>query len=186
VPVIVTPDELTMVDFDRDEIRAITEQLVREIGLPAELDITIDVDDTVLLGGAEITSLDPVVLSLQGGALEDPKRPKQLSRDGTADIIGRLLYRVGDRRDPAFGAPPADDDLSLAQRNAWDVYCIGRLARHGHRAQRQRRLYVFRNRHGFTDAADAAFDRLWSSESLDWSTIASISDGALDGAPAPV
>ena len=34
----------------------------------------------------------------------------------------------------------------------------GACARAGHQAQRQRWLYHFRNRHGFTDEADAAFD----------------------------
>ena len=73
-------------------------------------------------------------------------------------MLGRLLLQALDRRDPAFGDPPPDDALSVAHRVAWDVYAVGRLQRLGYRAQRQRRLYAFRNRHGFTDAADAAFD----------------------------
>ena len=32
-------------------------------------------------------------------------------------------------------------------------------------------LYQFRNRYGFTDAADAAFDRLWSAEALTWADL---------------
>ena len=37
--------------------------------------------------------------------------------------------------------------------------------------QRQRRLYQFRNRHGFTDVADAVFQRLWEGEGLTWADL---------------
>ena len=79
-----------------------------------------------------------------------------------------------------FGEPPADADIPLAQSVAWDVYCVGRLVRLGfkHYDNRQRRLYDFRNRHGFTDAADAAFERLWTADDLTWADIAALSDEA--------
>ena len=100
-------------------------------------------------------------------------------------MLGRLLFRVRDRRDPTFGTPPPDAELPLRQSVAWDVYSVGRLVRLGHRHydNRQRRLYHFRNRHGFTDAADEAFERLWTADGLSWAEIAALSDEA---APAPV
>ena len=168
-----------MVLFDSAEIRALTEQLVTEIGLPADLSITVDIDETTPMGRSTLSSLDPVVLSLESGALEDPKRPRQLNPEGAADVLGRLLFEVRDRLDPAFGDPPPDDDLSLPESVAWQVYCVGRLGRLGHRVQRQRRLYHFRNRHGFTDAADAAFDRLWQADGLTWADIDATSESAL-------
>jgi hypothetical protein len=70
----------------------------------------------------------------------------------------------------------------------WDVYAVARLARRlrasgdpipDYQAQRQRRLYAFRNRHGFTDAADAAFDRLWRADGLTWPDLLAISAGAV-------
>ena len=180
----VTPDEFALVSFDNAEIVGIIERLLPAVGLPTDVDITLDVDEGVPLGRADVTSIDPIVLDVEGGALEDPKVPRHLSAEGTADVVGRLLLRVRDRLDPAFGDPPADDSLSLAHQVAWDVYCVARLARHGYRAQRQRRLYAFRNRHGFTDAADAAFEKLWTAETLTWSQIAALSDAA--AAPVPV
>ena len=66
---------------------------------------------------------------------------------------------------------------------AWAVYSNGRLERFGYPSQRQRWLYHFRNRHGFTDVADAAFERLWSSPSLTWSEITALSDGAIAHEP---
>jgi len=175
--VIVTPTEFTLVLFEHQAIVDVLERLLPDIGL-GDVDVTLNVDERVPMGRADVVSIDPVVLEVEGGALEDPKVPRQLSVEGTADILGRLLLRVRDRRDPDFGEPPADGDLTLAHKSAWDVYCVGRLARKGYRPQRQRRIYAFRNRHGFTDAADAAFDQLWSAESLTWADIVRISDGA--------
>jgi hypothetical protein len=90
------------------------------------------------------------------------------------------LFRVRDRRDPAFGDAPPDDELPLAYSVSWDVYSVGRLVRLGYRHydNRQRRLYHFRNRHGFTDAADEAFDRLWTGDGLAWADICALSDRA--------
>lgn len=167
-----------MVFFDAAELRAIVERLVAEIGLPPDLAVTVEVDETTPMGRARVASLDPLVISAESGALEDVKRPRQLSVAGATDVLGKLLLGVRDRLDPAFGDPPADDDLTLQESSAWEAYCVGRLGRLGHAVQRQRRLYQFRNRHGFTDAADAAFDRLWTGDDLTWADIKQLSDDA--------
>ncbi len=184
MPVEVRPAEFSMVHFDAAEIQALTERLAAEIGLSADLPIVVDVDETTPLGRAVVASTDPVVLELESGALEDAKRPRQLDPIGAADVLGRLLLQVRDRRDPAFGDPPADEDLPLPHSVAWQVYCVGRLARLGHRVQRQRRLYQFRNRHGFTDAADAVFERLWQADGLSWADLTAASDEARAALPA--
>ncbi len=181
-PVTVTPDTFTMVGYDAGEIAAIAERLLADLGLDGAGagEVRIEVDERTPLGRAVVASVDPLVITVESGALEDPKRPRLLSPGGTADVLGRLLLRVRDRRDPEFGEPPEDDALTLAQSSAWDAYSIGRLVRIGYRHynNRQRRLYHFRNRHGFTDAADEAFDRLWTAERLTWDEIAGLSDSA--------
>lgn len=178
MPVEIKPASFSMVFFDATEIEAITSKLAAEIGLPADLAITVDVDETTPLGRAQLSSVDPAVLAIESGALEDPKRPRQLAPDGAADVIGRLLLELADRLSPGFADAPAEADLTLPQSVAWQVYCIGRLARLGYRTNRQRRLYQFRNRHGFTDAADAAFDRLWTASDLTWAELDQISADA--------
>lgn len=178
MPVEIRPEEFSMVFFDTAELRAIVERLVAEIGLPADLSVTLEVDETTPMGRAQVTSIDPLVIAAESGALEDVKRPRHLSPTGATDVLGKLLLAVRDRLDPDFGDPPADDDLTLQESSAWEAYCVGRLGRLGHAVQRQRRLYQFRNRHGFTDAADAAFDRLWTADGLGWSDIKQISDDA--------
>jgi len=179
--VTVTPEEFSLVKFDASEIKSVAEKLMSAIGLPSDLDVRIEVDESTPLGRATVASYDdPVVITVESGALEDPKRPRQVSSTGSADVLGRLLFRVKDRRSDGFGEPPADADLTMPQSVAWDVYCIGRLVRLGfrHYDNRQRRLYHFRNRHGFTDAADEAFERLWTADDLTWSDIVALSDKA--------
>jgi hypothetical protein len=179
--VTVTPETFSLVSFDGGEIKSVVEDLLPAIGFAAGFDVRIDVDETTPLGRAVVTSYDnPVVIEVESGALEDPKKPRFVSRTGSADVLGRLLFRVRDRLDPSFGEPPPDADLSLQLSVAWDVYSIGRLVRLGfrHHDNRQRRLYHFRNRHGFTDAADEAFERLWTGDDLTWNDIVSLSDKA--------
>ena len=180
----VTPETFTLVSYDAAEIASIIDDLIAAIGLPSGLDVRLEVDESTPLGRATVASTDPLVITVESGALEDPKRPRNLSRTGSADVLGRLMFRVRDRLDPAFGAPPDDDKLTLPQSVAWDAYCVGRLVRLGftHYDNRQRRLYHFRNRHGFSDTADDAFERLWTADGLTWSDITSLSDGAVNPA----
>ena len=62
---------------------------------------------------------------------------------------------------------------------AWDAYSIGRLGRLGYEVNRQRWLYNFRNRHGFTDAGDRTFDALWTADDLTWAELSAASDAAV-------
>ena len=176
--VVVRPETFTLVKFDADEIRALVEQLASQIGLPDDLEITLEIDETTPLGSATLASLDPVLITLESGALEDARAPQKFDPRSSADVIGRLLFEVRDRRDPSFADAPASDDMTLPLASAWQAYCVGRLSRLGHRVQRQRRLYHFRNRHGFTDAADAAFAKLWEADGLSWAEIAATSEAA--------
>lgn len=174
--VTVAPATFTFVHFEADRIAAVASKLLGDLGL--DVDLHVEVDEASPLGRATVTSEDPLVVTVEGGAFEDPRHFRQLSEAGVADVLGRLLLRHRDRHDPSFGDPGPDEALPLAHATAWDAYCLGRLARLGYREQRQRRLYHFRNRHGFTDAADAAFARLWTGDGLTWDDITSISDGA--------
>ncbi len=179
MPVTVLPERFSLVEFDATAIAALAEELAAQVGLPRDLPIRIEVDESTPLGHAVVASVEPVVLTLESGALENAKAPRQLDPRGAADVLGRLLFEVRDRLDPRFADAPPTDRLTLQQASAWQTYCVGRLGRLGHAVQRQRRLYHFRNRHGFTDAADAAFDRLWRGEDLGWEDIQAASDDAL-------
>jgi hypothetical protein len=177
--VTVTPESFSLVDFDNEAIANLASTLIAQIGLDID-ELVIEVDETNPLGRVDIVATDPLTLRVESGAFEDPKRPRQMSEVSITDVLGRVLYQYADRLDPSFGAPDgSDDDIELPYLVAWQVYAVARLARLGYRSQRQRRLYHFRNRCGFTDAADAAFDAIWTADSLTWSELTALVDGAL-------
>lgn len=167
--VTVSPEEWKFVRFDTERIVAVASTLADQVGITVP--IRIEVDETTPLGRVSVTSYEPLVVNAESGAFEDPKSPRELSERSVADVLGRLFFRIRDRLDPAFGSPPPDSDLTLAQSTAWDAYAVGRSVRLGYPASRQRRLYHFRNRHGFSDTADAVFDRLWESDGLTWADL---------------
>jgi hypothetical protein len=174
----VSPESFSMVEFDPDEIRAIAERLADTAGLPAELEVRIEVDEAVPTGRVRVSSLEPVVIEIEGGAFEDSRRLRKFSADSASRVLGRVLLQVHDQRDPAFGTPPPRDALSFALRSAWDVYATGRLGGNGFDTQRQRWLYAFRTRHGFDEATDRAFEQLWDGGGLTWDDIAGLSAAA--------
>ena len=94
---------------------------------------------------------------------EDPKHPRQLSEPRRPTSLGRLLLP---------GRRPARPRLRRRRRTTtswrWPTGSPGTSTPSvastgsGYARQRQRWLYHFRNRHGFTDVADRAFERLWT------------------------
>jgi hypothetical protein len=141
-------------------------------------DVAIEVDESTPLARVRVEVADPIAIRAESGAFEDPKRPRQQSEIMTATSLGRVLLRVRDRLLGGFADAPSDKQLSLAEMAAWEAYCLGRLERLGITVNQQRWRYNFRNRHGFTDHADAAFDRLWAGDALTWDDLRDISADA--------
>jgi hypothetical protein len=166
--IVVSPEHFHLVAFDADVIASAARRVADAVGLPADRDVRIEVDESSPLGSGRLVGLDPITISVQSGALEDAKRPRRLRVASVEDIVGRLLFRARDRLDPAFGEPPEEKAITLAQGAAWDAYSVGRCARLGFGDTQARWRYHFRNRLGFTDVADATFDRLWSATGLTW------------------
>lgn len=181
--VAVVPDHFTMVDYDHGELSALASELASKAGLPEGLDVEVEIIEDTPAARVTVHSLEPLRLSVEGGAIEHPKRPRQLGTNRVVDVLGHAFLQAKDRLDPAFGAPATGEEVPLAHRTAWDAYTLGRVERLGYDAQRPRRLYHFRNRHGFTDAADAAFDTLWAADGLTYAGICAISDEARAAQP---
>jgi hypothetical protein len=186
MPTTVEPSTFTMVDFEATQIADLTDELARKVGLGEDVEIRIEVDETSPLGRTQLLSVDPVHIRTESGSLEDLKKVRKFSVDSATDVLGRYLLRVADRRLGDFGDAPEDADLTVPQKTAWDVYAVGRLARLGYSVQRQRWLYAFRNRYGFTDDADGAFDQLWTGEDLSWSEIDRLSEATAAKNPGPL
>lgn len=171
--VTVEPPAFSLVDFDPGRIAALAAEVAAVVGLPDDVAVGIEVDEKNPFGkGWALVDGRSATLSVEGGAFEDPQRLRQFSEAGARLVLGRLLFRVADRLDPAFGDPPADGDLTKAEHAAWDAYSLGRFSRRaGVEGGRDRRRYAFRIRHGFNDAADRAFDQLWDSSDLTWADL---------------
>jgi hypothetical protein len=163
--VTVTPQTFNFVAYDAALIQRVGEELLASLGLD-DRDLNIEVDETTPLARTRVEVGDAISIRAESGAFEDTRRPRQQSEVATATSLGRVLLRVRDRLIGGFGEAPPDEDLTLAQVAAWETYSVGRLGRLGIEVNEQRWRYNFRNRHGFTDAADEAFNRLWTSDDL--------------------
>ena len=173
-----------MVFFDAAEIRAIVEKLVAEVGLPTTWPSHRGRrDDAAGAGPGRFAR--PVVLTVESGG---PRGPEA----APAAEPGR--HRRRPRPAAALGPRPPRSRLRRRRRRTTTSRCRSRwrgrstasaASAGSATGQRQRRLYHFRNRHGFTDAADAAFERLWTAEGLTWADIAAISQDAAGRPPAP-
>lgn len=174
--VTVTPETFTMVNYDAAEIRGSIEEIADRVGVPSDAEIVVDIAEKTPLGRSKLISTSPITLSIEGGAIEEPTRPRNWSRRNTELVVGRLLLRAKDRLGSGFEDAPGEDQLSVIQQSAWDAYSFGRLQRLGYDGRKPRAIYHFRNRHGFNDAADAVFERLWNAEDLAWADLAAACD----------
>ena len=171
--VTVTPQEFKFVAYDAALIQRVAEERLDLLGL-TDRTVNIEVDETTPLARTRVEIGDSIAISAESGAFEDTKRPRQQSETTTATSLGRVLLRVADRLSGGFDDAPPDDELTLAQMATWETYCVGRLERLGIPVNQQRWRYNFRNRHGFSDAVDAAFDRIWAGDDLSWAQLEAI------------
>jgi hypothetical protein len=173
----VTPDPFTLVPYDAAELRALVEDAAALAEVPPGVDVDLVVDEELfapLTGHMSDVVDGRVVCWISGGNLEDNKRPRHFSAEQARTDLAVMLLRAADRLTDDFRAAPPDAELSRGERAAWDTYAAGRAARRGVAIRRPRQLYDFRLQHGFTDVADAAFERCWNAEHLTWGAIQEI------------
>jgi hypothetical protein len=165
----VSPPSFTKVDYDASALAALVDRARAMVpGLPPELGVEVRIDEERATTTARVVARDPWILEVDGGAVEDTQRPRTVGPAQALVTFCRLLFEVADRLDEHFGAPALGAPEDPALRVAWDTYCVGRAARCGLRVHQPKYRYNFRNRVGFSDAADACFDRVWSAERLSW------------------
>lgn len=172
--VTVTPGEFRAVRFDAAELAAVATELAEQLGVANPIHIIVNEATPLAKLSAEFDGGSPdatVVIRAESGALENSKQLTTFGRERATESLGRMLLRARDRQRGDFTGVPPDVELSLAENAAWDAYCVGRLARTGLRVVPQRWRYNYRNRFGFTDRADAAFERLWTADDLGWADV---------------
>jgi len=175
--VTVTPEQFTFVSFEAPAIEALLTGLLDRLGM-AERALTVEINEASPVVRIEAVDGDPIVIRADSGAFEEPRRPRSLSDGNVVTNAGRVLLRLRDRSDGSFADAPDDAGLTLAQMAAWDTYSVGRIGRLGYHVHEPRWRYNFRNRHSFSDAADATFDRIWGADQLTWAELSALSDAA--------
>jgi hypothetical protein len=187
----VTPNPFTLVPYDVEEITALIEEAAALAGISPVVDIALAVDEELfapLTGHMSDVVDGRVVLWISGGNFEDNKRPCHFSADQARVDLIVMMLRAHDRLSDDFAAAPPDAQLSRGERAAWDTYAVGRARRLGLDMRRPKQLYDFRLQHGFTDVADAAFERCCDAEHVTWEGIREIckETGAADRGPSKV
>jgi hypothetical protein len=191
VNITVSPDPFTLIEYDAKAIRAIIEDAAALVDFPRDIDIALEVDEELfapLTGHMSDVVDGKVVLWISGGNFENSRLPRHFAPAQARDDLVIMLLRAKDRLTPEFENAPADRELSRGERAAWDTYAVGRSERLGFKARRQRQLYDFRLQHGFSDVADAAFDRCWNADAMNWDGIREIckETGSADRGPSKV
>ena len=171
----VTPDTYNFVAFDTAYTTRIAERMATQLGLD-DIDILLAINENSSLTRIDVTVTDALItIAPHSGALEDTRRPRQQSELNTTITIARGMLRARDRLRGGFADAPADAELTLPQAAAWDTYIMGRIAHMDIVLNKQAWVYNFRNRHGFSDAVDAVFEKLWNCESTTWAELSSLS-----------
>jgi hypothetical protein len=187
----VSPDPFTVVPYDVPLIAGLVEEAAALVGFPAAVEIDLTVDEDLphpLVGTASDVVDGRAVLWMSGGNLENPQQTRAFSEPAARLELTQMVLRANDRLGDGFDSAPDDVALTLAERVAWDAWTHARAGRLGLPTRRTRMVYDFRLQHGFTDAADAAFDRLWNAETLTWDGLREIckETGAADRPPTKI
>lgn len=178
--VTVTPEEFTFVKYSAAEIAEIVAELAERLEVANPIHVVVDETTPLAKVYEEIDAASSdatITLHAESGALEDRQRPMSFSTEDAREALGRMLLRARDRMRTDFTDAPGDLELTLAQNAAWDTYCAGRLARMGVETNQQRWRYNHRNRFGFDDGVDAAFEALWAADDLAWADVVATAHG---------
>lgn len=163
-PIAITPERFTLVPYDAAAVVEVLAEAADLVGIAPDVPIALEVDEELfspLVGTAADLAGGRVQLWISGANLEDTRRPRHFCVDRARVDFAAMLLRARDRMTSCADAP-ADASLSRGVRSAWDVWAYGRAARFGLDARPAVRRYEFRIQHGFDDAADWEFDRLWA------------------------
>lgn len=181
----VTPDPFHLVAYEASVLRELVADIAALVELPPDVAVRLDVDEALPhpLVANEVDVVDGVVeLWCSGGSFEARDRSRQFSTEHASAQLMAMLLRARDRVCGGFEEAPPDRSLTHAQRAAWDASAWGRVAQRGINVHQQKRRYDFRLQHGFSDASDAAFERLWAAPACSWAIVTEVcaETGAVD------
>jgi hypothetical protein len=186
----ITPEQFTLVEYDPGVIAGLAEELAAKVGIPDAAPVRIEIDEELplpLTGSTADVTDGRVALWFSGANFEDGRHRAQFNEELGRAELAMTLFRGRDRLQPGFADAPSDEDLTDAQRAAWETWAEGRTARLGELARKVRRQYVFRLYNGFTDYADRVFEQLWAGDEFTWADLEAMCAecAAVDPRPAP-
>jgi hypothetical protein len=187
----ISPDPFTVVPYEVPVIAGLVEEAAALVGFPPTVEIDLEIDEDLphpLVGTASDVVDGRAALWMSGGNLEDTHHNRVFSEANARRDLVQMLLRAKDRLSEGFAGAPPDIELTLAERAAWDVWTHARAARLGIESRPDRMRYDFRLQHGFSDAADAAFDRLWDAPTFTWDGLLELckATGAADRPPTKI
>ena len=184
------PEQFALVQYDAGVIAGIAEELAAKVGIPDDSPVRIEVDEELplpLTGSSVDVADGRVELWFSGANFEDGRHRAEFDEALGRAELAMALFRGRDRLQPGFGDAPNDEDLTDAQRAAWETWAEGRAVRLGELTRKVRRKYVFRLYNGFTDFADRVFEKLWAGDHFTWAEIEEMCTecAAVDPRPRP-
>jgi hypothetical protein len=188
VPLAIVPEEFTLVLYDAAAVRAVFEEVAALLGLPDDVVVSLEVDEELAqpLTGSYVDVRDGVLhLWYSGGNVEDTRRARRLDPARTRREFAMGILRGMDRLGDGFRDAPFDDELTDAQRALWDVSAEGRAERAGIAMRPDRARYVYRLACGFTDEADAEYERLRGGGPTSWADLAATAQRLAPNATQP-
>jgi hypothetical protein len=174
--------------YDAATVRAVFEEVADLVGFPADVQVSLEVDEELAqpLTGSYVDVRDGALhLWYSGGNVEDTRQARHLDPARARREFAMGLLRGIDRLSDAFRDALADDQLTDAQRALWDVSAEGRADRAGIAMRPDRARYVYRLACGFTDEADAEYERLRGGGATSWADLAATAQRLAPNAPAP-
>ncbi len=169
------PEEFTLVLFEASRMRELVDEVILAINAPNDLNITLEIDEELAQPmTASYVDVDDgrIALWYSGGNFEDTKKARVLDEERARRELGVGILRGMDRLSPEFAGAPRDNELSDAQRLLWEVSADARCVRAGIPTREDRLRYVYRLACGFSDTADAAYEKAWSGGFTTWASIA--------------
>lgn len=169
------PEEFTLVLFEASRMRELVDEVLLAISAPRDLNITLEVDEELaqpMTASYVDVEDDRILLWYSGGNFEHTKEARVLDEERARRELGVGILRGMDRLSPEFAGAPRDNELSDAQRLLWEVSADARCVRAGIPTREDRLRYVYRLACGFSDTADAAYEKAWSGGFSTWASMA--------------
>ena len=173
----IEPDTFTLVEFDRDDLTATVETLLDAIGL--DRPVVLEIDQTSPLGEARVVSIEPEIrLFCESGALENPKKLRQLSPTGRPTCSAACCSGCATASTPTSATrPPTPTSASSGRRRGTSTASVASCAS-GSATRTTASAACTSSAPGTASPTrpTRAFEQLWTGDGLTWADVERLSE----------